>query len=263
MHERSHEACSSEPFFSNAQSNRKKMGQSRHCAVLAYHKIGTPSPGAWETWFYVPERVFGEHLRCIDRSGWTPIDGRAFVDGLAHPERLPQRSLLITFDDGYSSVLRVAAPLLARAGFPAVMFVPVLYVGSTNVFDEGIEPTEPLCSWDELRELESSGVSIESHGYSHARLSIMNASDWDPEFCAPKRMLEEQLGKRVTLFSYPYGDRGTDAGATSLRLKDCGYHAAFLYGGGIAPIPGSNPFLLPRIPIGPDTDLRQILKPVE
>jgi peptidoglycan/xylan/chitin deacetylase (PgdA/CDA1 family) len=235
------------------------MAPLRHCAILAYHKVGAPSPGAWETWFYVPELVFVEHLRCIRESGWTPIDARSFVAGLERPECLPPRSVLITFDDGYVSVLRVAMPLLAQADYPAVMFVPTQYVGSTNVFDNGNEPSEPICSWQELRELEAGGISVQSHGLSHTRLSTLPASERDREISASKEALERGLGKQVMLFSYPYGDSGSVADATAASLRRLGYRAAFLYGGGTATIPTPQPFLLPRIAVGPDADLRQIL----
>jgi peptidoglycan/xylan/chitin deacetylase (PgdA/CDA1 family) len=232
---------------------------SRQIAILAYHKVGAPSRGAWETWFYVPEAVFREHLRCIRDSGWTPIDAASFVAGLERPERLPKRSVLITFDDGYVSVLRVALPLLAEAGYPAVMFIPTQYIGRTNVFDQGAEPSEPICSWKELRKLEAGGISVESHGASHTRLSTLSADARDQELLTSKHVLQNALNKQVMLFSYPYGDSGSEPGAAAAALRGQGYRAAFLYAGNPVSIPTSQPFLLPRIAVGPDTNLRAIL----
>lgn len=228
-------------------------------AILAYHKIGAPSRGAWETWFYVPEGVFREHLRCIRDSGWTPIDAASLVAGLEAPERLPSRAALITFDDGYVSVLRVAMPLLAEAGYPAVMFVPTQYVGTTNLFDDSVEPSEPICSWQELRELEAGGISVESHGVSHTSLSALWPEARDEEIATSKRALDNGLDKQVLLFSYPYGDSGSHHEATAAALRSYGYRAAFLYAGNPVSIPTSQPFLLPRIAVGPDTNLRAIL----
>jgi peptidoglycan/xylan/chitin deacetylase (PgdA/CDA1 family) len=232
---------------------------SRQIAILAYHKVGAPSRGAWETWFYVPEAVFGEHLKCIRDSGWTPIDVTRFVAGLECPERLPVRSVLITFDDGYISVLRVALPLLAAAGYPAVMFVPTQYIGTTNLFDHSVEPSEPICSWQELRELEAGGISVESHGASHTPLSTLSAEARDEELLTSKQLLQNALNKQVLLFSYPYGDSGCHHEATAAALRSHGYRAAFLYAGRPAIVPSAQPFLLPRIAVGPDTDLQAIL----
>ena len=232
----------------------------RHCAVLAYHKVGAPSPPGWETWFYVPEQIFVEHLKCIRNSGWTPIDVGTFVAGLGRPDLLPPRSVLITFDDGYLSVLRVAMPLLTQAGYPAVMFVPTQYIGTTNAFDEGNEPTEAICSWEQLRQLEAADISVESHGVSHTSLSTLDETEREQEFFASKQMLEKGMGKKVRLFSYPYGESGPVPAVAAASLRSHGYRAAFLYGGGIMAIPASLPFLLPRIAMGPDTDLRNILQ---
>ena len=238
------------------------MTPSRQLAVLAYHKIGPPSPGAWETWFYVSSPLFLEHLEVIRDTGWTPIGIHALVAGLDAPELLPARSVLITFDDGYRSVLDVAQPLLERFGYPAVMFMPTAHVACTNVFDDGIEPAEPLCTWRELQELDRRGIAVESHGHSHVRLSTLADPDREREreLTLAKSELERHLGKRVTLFSYPYGDAGEDTQAAAEALAAADYRAAFRYGGGITTWPGPNRYLLPRIAIGSDTDLRDILR---
>jgi peptidoglycan/xylan/chitin deacetylase (PgdA/CDA1 family) len=231
----------------------------RQIAILAYHKVGAPSHGAWETWFYVSESIFKAHLSCIREAAWTPIDALDFVAGLECPERLPERSVLITFDDGYVSVLRTAMPLLAEAGYPAVMFIPTKYIGNTNIFDDGVEPSEPICSWEELRKLQAGGISVQSHGASHTRLSTLSAEERDQEIATSRQVLENGLDKQVLLFSYPYGDCGSDPDASAASLRCHGYRAAFLYEGGVATVPAPQPFLLPRIPVGPDTNLRSIL----
>ena len=129
-----------------------------------------------------------------------------------------------------------------------------------NVFDDGIEPTEPLCTWSELEELERRGVAIESHGQSHVHLSTLAEIERKRELTLSKSELERSLGKRVTLFSYPYGDAGEDAHDAAEVLSTAGYRAAFLYGGGIAALPAPDRYLLPRIAIGSDTNLRAILR---
>src|SRR5262249_44465766 len=143
----------------------------RHLAILGYHKIGAPPPGGWETWSYVPEATFLEQLRSLADGGWQVIDVAALLRGLTAPETWPERAALLTFDDGCRSTLDVALPCLRRFGHPAVVFVPTGYVGGRNDFDTDIEPTEVLCDWDDLRELERGGVSVQSHGVAHRRFS--------------------------------------------------------------------------------------------
>src|SRR5687768_11756125 len=113
-------------------------------AILGYHKIGEPRPGGWPTWFYIPEATFAGHLEFLERSSWRPISLAAFLEGLEEPASLPRRATLLTFDDGHRSFRDVALPWLRRFGYPAVMFVPVDFVGRESTFDEA-EPIEPLC----------------------------------------------------------------------------------------------------------------------
>ena len=117
-------------------------GPSKTTAVLAYHKVGRP-PGDWETWFYIPESTFVDQLRSLRELGWHVVDATTFLRGLEHLNALPDRSALITFDDGCRQFLDVALPWLRRFGFSAVQFVPTDYIGRTNSFDEGAEPEEP------------------------------------------------------------------------------------------------------------------------
>lgn len=234
-------------------------GIKRVVAILGYHKIGQPSVGGWETWFYVPEDTFGEHLRDLREAGWQVLDVQALLRGLAEPDSLPERSALITFDDGYRSTLRVAVPWLRRFGHPAVIFVPTDFIGGCNAFDADCEPEEALCDWDDLRELERCGVSVQSHGLGHRRLSELAPAAWREELFRSKEVLEGGLGKRVELFSYPYGDGGADPREVADALGRAGYRAACLYGGGANGVPVPNPYALTRLALGPDTDLRALL----
>jgi peptidoglycan/xylan/chitin deacetylase (PgdA/CDA1 family) len=224
-------------------------------AVLGYHKVGPPGPGAWETWFYVPEDVFAAQLTALRNGGWQPVDAAGFQRGLAEPKGLPDRAALITFDDGYRSVLEVALPWLVRFGYPAVLFVPTDFVGRTNLFDLESEPEEPLCDWDDLRELVRHGVAVESHGASHRTFSELTPSERAAELEGSKAALEAELDRPVQLFAYPYGD---DAGAAP-QVHEAGYRAAFGYGGRTISLPPADAYRLERLAMGPDTDLRTAL----
>src|SRR4051812_49284429 len=104
----------------------------RTLAILGFHKVGEPPAGELSTWFYVSRDTFIGFLSYLRESGWNVIDLQGFLTGLAAPESLPERSVLITFDDGYRSMRTVALPLLQEFGFPAVLFVPSAFVGGQN-----------------------------------------------------------------------------------------------------------------------------------
>jgi peptidoglycan/xylan/chitin deacetylase (PgdA/CDA1 family) len=254
-------------------SSVRSRSSGRTLAILGFHKIGEPSPDGWETWFYVPEATFAGHLSYLRENGWQVIDLATFLRGLRKPKSLPEWAALLTFDDGYRSMRTVALPWLLRFGYPAVLFVPTGFIGGRNIFDTA-EPEEALCDWDDLVELERQGVSVQSHGISHRPFSDLTSAEQEEELRRSKTTLEAGLGKRVEVFSYPYGDDGVssypygdDDGASSQvprkvreTLRRAGYRAACLYGGGPNRLPAADPYRLTRLAVGPDTDLQAELR---
>jgi peptidoglycan/xylan/chitin deacetylase (PgdA/CDA1 family) len=227
--------------------------------VLAYHKIGTPPAGS-RSCYYVPDDLFIQQLEVLGAEGWTVIDSETFLAALDSPERMPQKAALLTFDDGCQSVVRIALPILKRFCYPAVCFVPTDFIGRGNTFDAGVEPEEPICDWEELRELESGGVAVESHGVSHGYLSLMSREGQEREVTASKRVIEQRLAKTVRLFAYPYSDCGKDENVMSRCLERACYRAAFLCGDvAVEPLPIRHPYLINRLAMFPGTDLRAAL----
>jgi peptidoglycan/xylan/chitin deacetylase (PgdA/CDA1 family) len=241
------------------ETGRTDHESARTVAVLAYHKTGEPSDPRWETWNYIPEATFAAQLSWLRDSGWSVIDAATFIRSLKDPAVLPERSALLTFDDGYRSTRDVALPWLQRFGYPAVIFVPTHFVGAVNAFDAGIEPEEEICSWKELQELERCGVSVQSHGATHRTFSELDGAEQDDEVQRSKALLEAHLNKLVELFAYPYGDAGRNPGATARILRTLGFKAAFVYLGGPIHGPFRDRYRLARIAMGPDTNLEALL----
>jgi peptidoglycan/xylan/chitin deacetylase (PgdA/CDA1 family) len=227
-------------------------------AILSYHKIGDP-PAEWYSWYYVSRATFGEHLAILRDRGWDLIDHPTLLDALDAPARLERPSALITFDDAYQSLVREAMPVLDEAGAASVVFVPTGYIGGTNTFDAGEEPDETICAWEDLATLARHRVSIQSHGVHHAAMSELDPDAQRFELEQSRRTLEEAATSAVELFAYPYGDAGTDARAMASRVQTAGYRAAFGYGGGPADLTTDDRYCLPRLAMGPDTDLIDLL----
>ena len=231
---------------------------SKSLAILSYHKIGR-SPENWESWFYIPEETFVDHLNFIQNEGWKVIDLSTFLLGLRNPECLPERAILLTFDDGYRSLCEIALPWLRQYAFLAIVFMPTDYIGGQNDFDHGMEPDEAMCDWDHLRELERGGVSIQSHGASHSRFSTLSQRQQKEELLQSKKVLENNLGNSVEVIAFPYGDCGNNPKEMKGMLERVGYRAACLYGGGPIHLPKFDPFRLERVAMGPDTNLKTTL----
>jgi peptidoglycan/xylan/chitin deacetylase (PgdA/CDA1 family) len=233
------------------------MPAPRHVlAILSYHKVGDAPRGAWEPWYYVPEAMLDEQLAALKEAGWSFVGLRAALDGLDAPDSLPPRAALVTFDDGYRSVLERGLPVLRKLDCPGVVFVPAALVGGNAEFDRGVsEPLEALCDWDELRELDAAGVSVQSHGLEHLALSKLDTERLTAELQRSKAMLEQELGKTVEVFAFPYGDGGSDPNVVGTELERWGYRAACLYGGGAVALPVAERYRLSRVAVGFGTDV--------
>ena len=233
----------------------------RTLAILGYHKIGL-WPGDWKSWYYVSDETFAGHLRTLSEEDWHFLDISTFLRGLDEPDSLPERSALVTFDDGYRSLLKHGLPTLRQFDCPAVLFVPTDYVSGTNAFDRDEEPEEVICSFEDLRHLQRQGVSIQAHSVTHRAFSDLGSGELEQEVCWSKEVLEEGVAEPVELFAFPYGDGGKEPRQVTSLLSRAGFKAACLYGGGLQSVPAENRFRLARIAMGPDTDLARELSGV-
>jgi peptidoglycan/xylan/chitin deacetylase (PgdA/CDA1 family) len=232
-------------------ASESKAGE-RMLMILGLHKVGEPSPGGWETWFCNTEAEFIAYLTYLQENRWHVLDTAAILRGLAEPDTLPMRAAVVTFDDGYLSTLEVAAPLLQKFGYPAIVFVPSACVGlgSHSFSANSREPNEPLCTWEQLRQLEHLGVSVQSHSVTHRAFSTLSPAELEEELRHSKGTLEDRLGKPVEMFAFPYGDGGTDAQEVTAALKRAGYKAACLYDDLVNRGLITDPYRLSRLTLG-------------
>ncbi|SDU11130.1 Peptidoglycan/xylan/chitin deacetylase, PgdA/CDA1 family [Verrucomicrobium sp. GAS474] len=231
--------------------------------ILGHHKIGPIPENGWKSWYYVPEETFALQLQLLKDRGYAFLTLEAFLHGLSHPETFPAKGVLITFDDGYRSLLRHALPPMQAVGAPGVVFVPTDWVGKNNDFDLGVEPPEAIATWEELAAMEKGGLAVQSHGRTHRGLSTLAPADLREEIEDSKKEIEERLGRPVAFFSFPFGDnaaeRGHDSPVIEALLRESGYRAACVYGGDPVPLDLSHPYRLTRIAMGEDTDLAKAL----
>ena len=229
-------------------------------ATLSYHKIGNPSLDGWLTWNYTSTEEFSAQLGWFHKKGWQFLSAAALLDALNGNGALPAKSVLVTFDDAYESLLENALPILKSFSAPAVVFAPTQFIGETNLFDHGVEPLERIADWNTLTALEEVGISVESHGYSHRAFSSLNSLEIQQELEFSKEAIRKNLGKDSRLFAFPYGDFGADKAAMDSLIRRAGYDVAFLYGGGtfeLAQTP--SPLFLPRLAMGPGVNLDELL----
>lgn len=112
-----------------------------------------------------------------------------------------------------------------------------------------------ICSWDDLRALHVQGVSVQSHGMSHARFSELSHDGQHEELILSERSIKANVNNTVSIFSFPYGEDGVNKQLPAGLLEHAGYSCPMLYWGGVAQIIPRHYFRLSRIAIGADTNV--------
>ena len=185
--------------------------------LLAYHAVGT-----WSKALAIPERVLRAQLALLRRRGYVGLTA-AEAERRRQDGTLPPRTVVITFDDGFRSVLR-ARPILDEVGFPATVFAVTSFVESGEPLRwPGLERAEESLGWSELELLREAGWEVGSHTATHPLLLDLDDADLERELGDSRALLEKRLGSCVTL-AYPYGRADERTAAAAGRA---GYLAAF------------------------------------
>jgi peptidoglycan/xylan/chitin deacetylase (PgdA/CDA1 family) len=200
----------------------------RTLRVLMYHKVND----LWPNPTTVPTAVFEEQMGLLGELGYTPVPLAAVLDHYLRGAPLPQRAVLLTFDDGYRDNLENALPVLRRYGYPAVLFVPIGFLDDARPLphEESLRVLgirNDTIGWDELSELEAGGVRIESHGIGHRPLSELEPAEATREIALSKLRLEEKLGREVEAFAFVKGSLADYRPEHASLVQQAGYKLAF------------------------------------
>ena len=170
--------------------------------IVAYHAIGTP-PSRIVT----PLHWLRDDLCALVDAGYRMVSLDACADWIAGRLILPPCSAVLTFDDGYASVLASAVPVLQRMEIPATLFVVAGRIGSDNHWpgQPASVPRLPLVDTHMLSDLVAARVDIGSHTWSHPRLTSLDDAMLDDEVVGAADRLEQVAGVAVRHFAYPYG----------------------------------------------------------
>jgi peptidoglycan/xylan/chitin deacetylase (PgdA/CDA1 family) len=117
----------------------------------------------------------------------------------------------------------------------------------------GEHEADRLLMGDELRRLERSGVEIQAHTLTHARLSCLERSAAIDELVQCKSILEHLLGKEIDMLAYPFGQRGDFTEETKRLARQAGYRVALAAFGGVIRA-DADWFAIPRIGTCEDFD---------
>ncbi len=168
---------------------------------------------------------FKEQMRYLKNSGYETISLDRYVGYVMGLSNFPEKSVVITFDDGFKNNYTEAFPLLKKYGFTATVFISTDHVGKSSSWERDPSiPELPMLNWEEIKEMSDCGIRFESHACGHCYLSRLLEDEARHELIKSKAIIENKIGREVTFFCHPYGDWSAD---TKRLAKECGYKAAF------------------------------------
>ena len=216
-------------FKSDYAVNANDFKSASSAVILVYHRFGEgqfPSTS-------IRMEQFKSHVLELRRKRYNILPITEIIQKINNREKLPDFTIGLSIDDAYSSVYEKAWPLLREANIPFTLFI------STDVVDR---QAAGYMSWDQIRELKSSGVTIGSQTKSHKHLPLISIEDAKQEIDKANVRIRREIGLRPDLFAYPYGEYNS-----SVRelIIDRGFKAAFTQSSG-ALNNSSDKFALPR-----------------
>jgi len=207
--------------------------------VFVYHRFGDdryPSTN-------IDIEVFANQLEYLHQNNYTVLYVSDIVNRLKKGISLPDRCAALTVDDGYSTFLTGAMPLLRQYGFPVTLFVSSGSVGSGSYLN-----------WHQLRQLQNEGVEIGNHSASHPYFVGNEVNDPDgwrqkasQDIGSAQKAFKKYLNYIPTAFAYPYGEYSS---AMEELLEELGFDAAFAQQSGVISSELSSYYSLPRFPMG-------------
>ena len=169
-----------------------------HVPILMYHYVSRLPPDADATriGLTVEPAVFQAHMRFLAEQGYTPISLYGLHEALLAGIRLPDKPVILTFDDSYIDHYTNVFPVLQTYGFTATFFV---ITGKADVNDPA------HLSWNQIEEMSAAGMSMESHTKTHLDLRGRDYDFLVYELLGSLESLQGHIGHEPHMFAYPAG----------------------------------------------------------
>ncbi len=215
--------------------------------ILMYHVIKAPAPGTPQAELWVPASTFKATIAALKKLGYQGVTMEQVHRAWSGGPGLPDKPVVVSFDDGYLSHYVSARPILQAAGWPGVL----------NLKTGNIDPKGGIAPW-QVKALVAAGWEIGAHTITHADLTTLDAAGLDREVAGSKRELEKQFGVTVETFCYPAGKYDD---AAEQAVKRAGFSTATTVDPGIAS-PKDNQLLLPRVRVNGSDSAQAVVERV-
>ena len=180
-------------------------GCSRGLPVLMYHRVGPPLPGSYPALTVSPER-FRMQMDWLKRNGYTTIGAADWLGYCLEGKPLPDKPVMLTFDDAYQDLVEYAFPVLGEKAFTGTAFVVTNEVGGCNSWDEKETGAKLRCmDAEQIRHWSEQGMEFGAHSRTHADLTALSGPGLEDEIAGSGRDLAEITGGYPLSFAYPFG----------------------------------------------------------
>ena len=202
--------------------------------ILEYHMVRDDLPDKEAYDYAVPLEDFRQQLDYLREQGYETITLLEYMKAKKGKFTLPEKPIVLTFDDGYDDNYTNLLPLLEERGMKAVVFMVTNDIGRPGYL-----------TWEQLRDMEKRGIELGSHTANHQPLTTLDENKREEELKLSKLLMEWNGLKTIFSFSYPNG--AYDEKLPPL-LKENEYLAAVTGEAGLNDM-STDPYLLHRINI--------------
>ena len=169
--------------------------------ILQYHHVSEETPASTS----IAPKQFDKHMQFLQDNNFKVIALSTLVDAIKEKKPLPDKTVVITFDDAYIDILTQGKPILDKHGFPFTIFINPGMVGQN---------TSHFLSWQQLKAMADDGVIIANHGMHHDSLARtplgMTTQAWlaknSKSLLRAEKIIETETGQSWRYFAYPYGE---------------------------------------------------------
>ena len=183
--------------------------------VLCYHHIRPFSAGISESMknYSVFPEAFAAQMKILHDSGYHTILPDELYDYLVFDGTLPDKPVMLTFDDTDEEQYSLGNIEMKKYGFKGVYFIMTISMNRPRYMSK-----------EQIKNLSDSGNVIAGHTWDHHMVTKYTATDWDIQLNKPQKQLETITGKPIKYFAYPFGLWNTTA---ITEIKNRGYKLAF------------------------------------
>lgn len=225
----------------------KRLNSNYEMPVLMYHRVVNSSSEAGKHNIWITLKRLRRHFNYLKKQGYHTY---TFHDLANNPDlHKKEKSIILTFDDGYLDNFTILFPLLKEFSFKAVIFMVTGLDHNKWGVIEG-EPRIPLMSKENIKEMDEYGVEFGGHTRQHPVLLKLDAINQKEEIGGSKSDLESILNKPVISFAYPFGGVNEEV---KKNTQEVGY--TFGISTNTGPIIFHDPFQIRRIEISCRTTL--------